>query len=334
MFLTIMSRIVMRSVAALVLAAILTFGPGAPAQGGTFRVGALKFGTVDWLLDVIKAHKFDEREGFVLDVIDMASNSALQVALLGGEADAVVTDWFWVLRQRAMGEDFVFTPYSAALGAVIVPADSAITAVDDLKGKRIGVAGSPLDKSWLILRAHGVRSGAGDFARTAAPVFAAPPLLNQQLQAGELDAALNFWRFTAPLEGAGYRRLASVGDLMKELGLDATIPLVGFVFRESLAAKEPKTVNGFVRAVIAAQSLLLSSDAEWDRLRPRVKAASEAEFQALRKSYQEGILARWGSAEREAAARLFDILAATGGPAVVGEGVSFDKGIFWGGLVY
>jgi NitT/TauT family transport system substrate-binding protein len=298
------------------------------------KVSALKYGTVDWLLDVIKEHKLDEREGFTLQITDLASNGALQIALLGKEADAIVTDWFWALRERARGEDFVFTPYSATLGSVIAPPNSAIASVSDLKGKKIGVAGGPLDKSWLILRADGLKAGAGDLAATATPVFAAPPLLNHQLQSGDLDAALNFWHFNAPLEGAGFKRIASVNALMKDLGLDATVPLIGFVFRASFAASQPKTINGFVRAVIAAQSVLIESDAEWERLRPRMKAASDAEFTALRNGYREGVLSHWGPAEREAAAKLFEIVAAAGGAKMVGEGVKFDKALFWDGLVY
>jgi NitT/TauT family transport system substrate-binding protein len=298
------------------------------------KVGVLKFGTVDWLMDVIKEHKLDAREGVAVETVELASNSGLQVALLGNQVDTMVADWFWALHERAKGEDFVFTPYSATLGSVIVPPGSAIASVSDLKGKKIGVAGSPLDKSWLILRAAGIKAGVGDLAQTATPVFAAPPLLNQQLQSGQLDAALNFWHFTAPLENAGYKRAASVSDLMKELGLETKVPLIGFIFRSSLEAKTPKAINGFVRAVIAAQSILIESDAEWDRLRPRMKAASDAEFQALRKGYREGVLTHWGQAEREAAAKLFDIVAKTGGPEVVGENVKFDKGLFWSGLVY
>ena len=111
------------------------------------------------------------------------------IALLGHEADIIVTDWFWVMRQRSLGGDYLFMPYSAALGGVIVPGDSPIKSVADLKGKKIGVAGGPIDKSWLLLRAYAIKSGAGDLVAAATPVFAAPPLLNEQAAAGRIDAA-------------------------------------------------------------------------------------------------------------------------------------------------
>ena len=38
------------------------------ADLGTMKVGVLKFGTVNWELDVIKAHGLDAKEGFTLEV--------------------------------------------------------------------------------------------------------------------------------------------------------------------------------------------------------------------------------------------------------------------------
>ncbi len=306
------------------------------SEAQTIRVGVLQYGSVDWLVDVIKDHKLDEKEGFTLRTTPLASNNAAHVALLGGEADAVLTDWFWVLRQRAIGEDFVFFPYLATQGAVMAPPGSPINSVTDLKGRKIGVAGSPLDKSWLMLRAYGLQLGIGDLNKTADPVFAAPPLLDQQLKAGRLDAVLNFWHYAAPLESAGYKRVISIPALVKGLGIDTAVPILGFVFRQALADRDPVAFNGFARAVMAAQKLLVESDAEWDRLRPRnprMKDASDSEFRALRQAYREGRLEHWGVRERQAAAKLFDILIRVGGPEVVGEGVQFDEAVFWKGPV-
>ncbi len=46
-----------------------------------------------------------------------------------------MSDWIWVMRQRAAGADFVFVPYSTALGALVGAADSDIDSVKDLAGK-------------------------------------------------------------------------------------------------------------------------------------------------------------------------------------------------------
>ena len=89
---------------------------GFAADRPAVRVGVLKFGTVNWELDTIKTHKLDEAEGIDLQIVDLASNQATQVALQGGAVDMIVTDWLWVSRQRADGADFTFAPYSTSAG--------------------------------------------------------------------------------------------------------------------------------------------------------------------------------------------------------------------------
>jgi NitT/TauT family transport system substrate-binding protein len=299
------------------------------ARADTLRAGILKFGTVEWLLDVIKQHKLDTQAGYELNTLALASNNALQVAVLGGEADVIVTDWFWVLRQRAAGDDFQFAPYSTAVGAVMVPAASPVKSIADLKGRKIGVAGGPLDKSWLLLRARSLNTSAGDLIETGRPIYGAPPLLNQQAIYGDVDALLTYWHFAAQLEAGGFKRLASVSELMKEVGLTSEIPLIGFVFPGKLAKAKPDLLAGFVRSVKAAQDILLKSDAEWERLRPLMRPASDAEFIALRDRYREGITFAWGPDQQAEAAKLFAILAKVGGDDLTGRNVAFDPNMFW-----
>ena len=109
-----------------------------------------------------------------------------------------------------------------------------------MKGKAIGVAGGPIDKSWILLRAYGIQHSAGDLASTAKPVFGAPPLLNEQAAAGRLDALLNSWPFAARLEAKGWRRLIAVSDIMRSFGIDPGLSAGGFVFPASLSAMSPR----------------------------------------------------------------------------------------------
>ena len=164
---------------------------GARAERKTsLTAGAVQFGTGQWLFDAIANNKLDAAEGFTLSQRLLASNSAADIALLGRQADIVIADWFWVMRQRNLGGDYLFMPFTAALGGVIVPEGSPLKEISDLKGKEIGVAGGPTDKSWILLRAYGIKHGAGDLASTAKPVFGAPPLLNEQAAAGPLGRAV------------------------------------------------------------------------------------------------------------------------------------------------
>lgn len=172
--------------------------------GPAVRVGALRFGTVNWELDVIDTHGLAAARGVVIEVVALASNSATQVALQGGAADVIVSDWIWVSRQRAAGHDYTFVPYSLAVGSLMVRPDAELQNLSDLEGKRLGVAGGPLDKSWLLLRAYTRHALGVDLAKLVEPNFAAPPLLNQLLLSGRLPAALTFWHYAAQLEAAHF----------------------------------------------------------------------------------------------------------------------------------
>ncbi len=156
----------------------------------SIRVGKLRFGSVAWELDVMRVHGLDSAAGVAVEAVEFASAQAPQVALQAGRVDAIVLDWLWVSRQRASGADWTLSPTSGALGAVMAPPGSPVQAVADLAGRRLGISGSPLDKSWLILRAYAQRTAGLDLDAVSTKTFGPPPLLAEQAAAGRLDAVL------------------------------------------------------------------------------------------------------------------------------------------------
>ncbi|AWJ89088.1 ABC transporter substrate-binding protein [Azospirillum baldaniorum] len=316
----------------LLLALVCVATVARAADRPTVTIGVLKFGTVSWELDVIRHHRLDEAAGFELKLMELASGQAAQIALQGGAVDMIASDWLWVARQRAAGADLTFIPHSAAVGALMVPAASPIASVADLKGRRIGVAGTPIDKSWLLLKALARDRYALDLDAAATPVFAAPPLLNQKATTGELDAVLNFWPYAARLQAVGMRTVIGVDGMMRDLGLSAQVPAVGFVFHEGWAKANPAALDAFVAASRKAKAIMAQSDAEWDRLRPLMKAEDEATWAALRDQFRAGIPQRWTEDEREAAARLYGLMAKLGGRELVGNAMALPDGTFWPGV--
>ena len=305
-----------------------------PALAGSIKVGVLKFGTVNWELDVIKANGFDKAEGLDLEIVDLASTGAITVALQAGAVDVIVTDWLWVTRQRAAGARFTFVPFSASVGALMLPPDSAVASLADLKGKKIGISGGPVDKNWLVIRAlaqlrHGI-----ELDTAAEKVFGAPPLLNEEILSGRLDAVINSWNFIAELEAKGYKKLIGVEDAQKELGIRTQVPLLGYVFDEDWAAAHKDSLLALVRASRKAKDLLARSDAEWERLRPLMKAPDDATFTALRDGFRHGIPAHWGEAERADAVKLFGVMAKLGGAELIGKSAELQPGTFWSAVTY
>jgi NitT/TauT family transport system substrate-binding protein len=305
-----------------------------PALAGTVKVGVLKFGTVSWELDVIKHNGLDKAEGIDLQLVELASNNAIAVALQAKAVDAIVTDWLWVTRQRAAGAPYTFAPYSTSVGSLMVPADSPVHSLDDLRGKRLGIAGGPVDKNWLVIQALSLKRHGLDLNEAAEKVFGAPPLLNEQIEMGKIDAVINNWNFVAELEAKGFRRLIGADEAAHDLGITSDVPLLGYVFDETWAAAHRDDALGLIRASRKAKQLLAQSDSEWERLRPMMKASDEATFKALRDEFRSGIPQRWGEAERSDAARLFAIMAKLGGTDLVGKSHELQPGTFWSEVSY
>ena len=291
------------------------------------KVAALKSGTVNWELSTITRNGLDRANGFVLEVQDVAGNPAAQVAFQAGEADAIVSDWLWVARQRAAGDDFVFIPFSKAVGGLMVPGSSDAETLADLKGGKIGVAGGPVDKSWLILRAFAKQEYGMDLAGETEQVFGAPPLIFQAAVSGELAGAINFWHFMAKMEAAGMRTLVTVAAASTALGLDPDTPLLGYVIRGDMLRDTPDLAAGLAAASRQAKELLATSDAAWEALRPQMNADTDAEFQALKAGFRAGIPAP-GPVDEAAADRMLRLMADLGGAELVGDMTALPAGVF------
>ena len=217
------------------------------AEAPQVKVGTLKFGTVNWELKVI-ADGLDEKHGFALTRVDFADKDATSIALQSGEVDVIVTDWIWVATQRKLGHNFTFVPFSRSVGAVMADPAKGIKTVADLAGRSIGIAGGPSDKSWVLLQAYARKTANLELKDKADVQFGAPPLLNELVQRDKLDAVLNFWNFNARLKGAGFVPVVSIRDILPALGLEADPPLLGWVFSDEWAAKNPLLANGLIVA--------------------------------------------------------------------------------------
>ena len=298
------------------------------AAAGELRVASLKFGSLSWLLETIRAEGLAEKAGVNVTVVEVATNQAGPVALLSGEADVIVSDWPWALRQRAMGEHVKFAPYSSALGAVMVAPDSPIQKLADLKGKKLGVAGGAIDKSWLLLRAYSKKELGTDIAQLALPSYGAAPLITEETRSGRLDAVLNFWTYAARLQGDNYRTIIGMDDVLKALGIAPVPSLVGFVWREVTEAKKSAEIAAFLSAVTQGNAVLATSDAAWERVRHLVRPENDAEFAAIKAYYRAGIPAPWTGAETKSAEKLTQVLVDIGGAQLLGSDTQFDPKLF------
>src|SRR6266702_5953171 len=258
------NKSIMKLFIRILLATVVFAGtPGAPSRAAeTIRIAVQKTGTFAWELAVIRAHGLDSQANLAIEVSELASPEAGKIALRAGSADIIVSDWLWVSRERGLGAKLTFYPYSSALGAVMVPNSSSIRTLADLKGRKLAVAGGPIDKNWLLLRALMKQDGI-DLKSESTIVYGAPPLLAAKILSGEMDATVNYWNFCADLEAQGQKRAIPMDDVLHRLGANGPVALLGYVFDGAWASANRSVVARFLTMTREAKEILATSDAEW-----------------------------------------------------------------------
>jgi NitT/TauT family transport system substrate-binding protein len=316
---------------ALIAAALAALSIGAASAADTIRIAAQKTGTFAWELAVIRAHGLDKEANLTLDVRELASPEAGKIALRSGDADIMISDWLWVSRERSLGAKLAFYPYSSALGAVMVPNASQIRTLADLKGRKLAVAGGPIDKSWLLLQASLQQDGI-NLKSDSTIVYGAAPLVAAQMLNGDMDATVNYWNFCAALEEKGFRRIASIQDIVQHFGAKGPVAMVGYVFDEGWAAANQDRLARFIDITRKAKQILITSDAAWDDIAKLTGAPDAATLHAYRDHYREGIPHRRIEDEEKDARVLYHVLADIGGHDLVGPASDLDPGTYYHAL--
>jgi len=298
---------------------------GFAAEKTTLRIGVQATGTVEWELSALQS---EPSADFQLDIHHVANPEAGKIALQSGAVDMIVSDWIWVSRLRATGADFTFYPYSDTSGSLLVPENSAIKTITDLKGKRLGIAGGELDKNWLLLQVLAQQEQI-DLNASVEKTFGAPPLINEQIKQNRVDAVLTYWNFAARLESQGYRQVIDGKGILKGLGITDTVPALGYVFKQSWASKNKQAVNSFLKAGRQAKNRLCTSDAAWQKVIPLTKADDAATQARLRQRYCEGGIEHWGQKEQQAEARIYSMLRKLSNSQLTGQSEIVQPGTFW-----
>jgi len=295
------------------------------------KVGSLQYGSVNWELKLIQDLELDKKFGFELEIIELASKNAAAVALQGDAVNLIVTDWFWVSRQRNEGRLFSFVPHSMAAGGLIVSEKSGIQNDIDLKGKKIGIAGGQVDKGWLIFRAYFKKKYGEDLKNIVEPIFGAPPLLNKKIQQNSFDAILTYWPYQAKLlTDPNFKKVINITEIISELDIPKGIPVIGWVFKEKWAEKAQVSFNKFLSASKEAKKQMLKSDKVWEKIRPNMNAKDERLFINLRDAYREGIpKSGFTKNQIDGPKKLYSILSKIGGKELVGKATELSPGTFW-----
>ena len=313
----------------LILFLISKFNLILAAELPVVKIGVLQYGSVNWELDLIKKLELDKNNNINVQIVQLASKNAAAVALQGKAVDMIVTDWFWVSRQRSQGRMFSFFPHSIAAGGLIVSKDSEIKNLEDLKGKKIGIAGGQVDKSWLIFRAYYLKKYGKDLLKESEQIFGAPPLLNKKIEQGSFDAILTYWPYQARLISNGFKRVINITDIIDKLDVPKGLPIIGWVFRDEYSVEKKNILINFLNTSEKAKRLMSESNEVWEKIKPTMNAENEETFQNLKEVYREGIPKEFARKQIDGASKLFKTLSTIGGKELVGNSSEMADGTFW-----
>lgn len=298
------------------------------------RVGVQASGSIAWELAVARARGLEEKYGVAVESVTLATTEAGKIALAGGAIDVMLSDWIFVARERALGQKLLFSRHSSALGALMarpgaLNAEAGGAALaQGLIGKKLGVAGGSLDKSWLMLQAFALKNGV-DLKKQASLAYAAPPLIAQKLAAGELDAALEFWPFAARLQGEGFVPALTMAEVERALGATGPMVATGFVFAEALLGQQRGAVENFLAMMEEAARLTALDDAAFAHIAPMTGVGDPAVLAILRQHLRDGLIERPLAEDIADAQRIFSAIAQLGGPALTGGATTLDVGLFF-----
>jgi len=268
------------------LAALLSLGIAsshaqtpAPAKGdgGTVRIMISPAGTMGLPTAVIKKLNLDKKYGFNLEVVSYSDQKSATAAIQSGSAEMVVFDWLATARLKASGTPVVgIAPFMTYVNSVVVPRESKLNTLADLKGKRVGIY-HKTGFDWIIMQAAAEKINKLDISKDVEVREGAMPLMRGLMEKGDLDAT-QMWNSLAPdmLASGKYRTMVTIRQLTQQMGLP-TVPFLVYGMREDYARQHPQNAKAFTAAYRDAVDVLMTTEEIWAEQGARLKLSPEAQ---------------------------------------------------------
>jgi NitT/TauT family transport system substrate-binding protein len=221
---------------------------------------------------IAKELGFFAEEGLNVQFQDAGGSSAAIQQIIAGNADAALPSPGAFLNAVAQGHDlrWVYSYQYGNIFTLATPADSGISAISDLKGKKVGVSelsGGEVPLVRAVLRDAGLEEGTDvQFV----PVGEGSALTVQALQNGQVDAYSSNLFDIAAIETRGI-------DMNVILPQEAQgFPSNGIVVTADKLEEDREDIAGFVRAVAKAVAWSTAND---DAAFEIAKRAAPEEFE-------------------------------------------------------
>jgi len=247
----------------LLIAALALGGPSTATAQTTGKDVVIRFGNQPGIAtaSIVKHFGWLEKQGYTVKWINFNDAGSEMRALAAGELDIMLAGAApeMVLSSKYAGSWFVAGPLTNG-NQLIVPLDSPIKTVKDLKGKKIAYPGPGSQQYALIataLHAQGMNPDDVNLYKSAAPDMLS------LMQRKEIDGFMAWTPFTseAVRTGAG-RVLLSAQDVFANVGGKGEWISEGYVASRDFATKHPEALVDCVAAVARAAQMIRAQQAE------------------------------------------------------------------------
>jgi sulfonate transport system substrate-binding protein len=197
-----MGTVILRRSLVALFAAAVTFGALTQAQADTLRIGYQKYGTLVLLKAKGSLEKKLADQGVQVQWTEFPGGPQLLEGLNVGSIDFGVTGETPPVFAQAAGADLLYVasePPAPTSEAILVPKDSPITSVKDLKGKKV-VLNKGSNVHYLLVRAL---EEAGLTYTDIQTVFLPPADARAAFERGSVDA----WVIWDPYQAAAEQQL-------------------------------------------------------------------------------------------------------------------------------
>ncbi len=312
--------LVLLSVAAAGLPGGLAAAESVQGDGGKVRLLHSPSGTNSFPPFVIRKFGLDKKYGFELQPVLQATTQTGITAIQAGGAELGTFGWNDIQRMKNAGVKVIGIAPFLRWGAdfSLVPANSSIRTLGDLKGKKYGVT-SRHSLNYIVERAVARKTYGFDLEKDATIVEGAPSLLWGLAEQGQVDATQMFNSLVPAMITTGkFRVLAKVSDIIQQFGLPDT-PFLLYTVDANYAAARPNNVKAFLAAYRDAIQILQTDDAVWLERGKEMKMSEEAAA-LFRKEGRTDIWAKFAPDTEANIKKTFDALLEAAGPAILGIG--------------
>jgi ABC-type nitrate/sulfonate/bicarbonate transport system substrate-binding protein len=197
---------------------------------------------------------FDKKHGIAVEYVTYPTLDGLFTAIRGKAVDIGFGGWTAFAQFRSKGAPITMIfPVGRGISLdVVVPANSPIKSLADLKGKKIGSYAGAAGTATALLRVITSKFFGYDPGKTNHLQYAGAALLPDLLAKGDLDAVLLFDPIAVRAIASGkFKSIGNLPTIYKEkVGEDFL--WIGYATNDDVIAKHPEALKAFNKAWLEA----------------------------------------------------------------------------------